>query len=204
MKGKYDSFSFNIALFDQVINDFQTNVFLGTGFAFDNAAKQSSRGLEVDTNILLSDNFSVTFAGTFMDPVYDDFQNSASGDISGQNPAGIPETQTSLAGTYTTVLSNGWDAFVRADWQYTSNTAYFDDPANQALIAPFKYDRGGNLVNASVGFTTETGLAVNLWGRNIFDEEIIRTAFPSVAQAGSFTGYPNQPATYGITVKKDF
>lgn len=204
VKGKYDTFSFNIALFDQVINDFQTNVFLGTGFAFDNAAQQSSRGLEVDTNILLSDNFSVTFAGTFMDPVYDDFKNSASGDISGQQPNGIPETQTSLAGTYTTVLSNGWDVFARADWQYTSNSPFFDDPANEALIAPFGYDRGGSLINASMGFTTETGLSVNLWGRNIFDEETISTAFPAVAQAGSISGYPNQPSTYGITVKKEF
>ena len=29
-------------------------------------------------------------------------------------------------------------------------------------------------------------------------------AFPAVAQLGSFSGYPNQPATYGVTVRKSF
>ena len=48
------------------------------------------------------------------------------------------------------------------------------------------------------------GLEFNLWGRNIFDDEYLLLAFPSVAQAGSASGYPNQPATYGLTLKYNF
>jgi outer membrane receptor protein involved in Fe transport len=199
-KFAYDAFAFNVAYFDQVIEGFQSNVFTGTGFALANAGKQSTKGLEVDASWNVTDNLLLTFAGTFQDPVYDDFPNSASGDISGTAPSGISDTATSTSATYTFDV-NTLEAFIRTDWQYESPTAYFDDPANQALIGN---QREVSTWNASAGFTTQNGLGVTVWGRNIFDDQYITTAFPSVAQAGSLSGYPNQPATYGITVRKSF
>jgi outer membrane receptor protein involved in Fe transport len=43
-----------------------------------------------------------------------------------------------------------------------------------------------------------------VWGRNLNDDEYIVQSFPSVAQSFSVSGYPNQPRTYGITVRKNF
>lgn len=60
------------------------------------------------------------------------------------------------------------------------------------------------MFNASVGFTTDSGLNLTFWGRNIFDEQFVTSIFPAVAQSGSFSGYPSQPATYGMTVRKSF
>jgi len=37
-----------------------------------------------------------------------------------------------------------------------------------------------------------------------FNFTYLLSAFPSVAQAGSVSGYPNQPATYGLTLKHNF
>ena len=199
-KFAYDSFAVNVAYFDQVIEGFQSNVFTGTGFALANAGKQSTKGLELDASWNVTENLLLTFAGTFQDPIYDDFKNSASGNISGQTPEGIPETSTSTSATYSFDV-NTLEAFIRTDWQYESPTTYFDDPANQALIGE---KREVSTWNASAGFTTESGLGVSIWGRNIFDDEYITVAFPSVAQAGSLSGYPSQPATYGITVRKSF
>jgi outer membrane receptor protein involved in Fe transport len=195
-----DSFAFNVAFFDQIIEGFQSNVFTGTGFALANAGKQSTRGLEVDASWNVSDNLLLTFAGTFQDPVYDSFPDSASGDLSGKTPADIPETATVTSATYTFDYKT-LEAFVRTDWQYQSPTVYFDDPLNQALIGN---EKEISTWNASAGFTTENGLGVSIWGRNIFDDQYITVAFPAVAQAGSLTGYPNQPATYGVTVRKSF
>ncbi|MBR9835986.1 MAG: TonB-dependent receptor, partial [Alphaproteobacteria bacterium] len=129
--------------------------------------------------------------------------NSASGDISGQTPSSIPELSTSVSANYEFTFRN-LDSFVRGDWQYEEASDFFDDPANQALLETVGYTSEVNLFNASAGFVTETGLGVSVWGRNIFDDETITTAFPSVAQAGSLSGYPNQPATYGVTVRKTF
>lgn len=204
LKAAFDRYAFNIAIFDQSIDGFQSNTFTGTGFVLENAGKQSVQGIELDANAQLTDNFSVTFAGTFLDPVYDDFAGSSLGDLSGTTPSGIPEIATSIGALYQTTLSNGWDAFARADWQYEEDTAFFDDPAGSAILTAAGYSREQNLVNASIGFTTDAGLGVNLWGRNLFDDQFITTAFPSVAQSGSFSGYPSQPRTYGVTVRKEF
>lgn len=52
----------------------------------------STPGLEVDATWNATENLVLTFAGTFQDPVYDSFTASATGDISGTTPSGIPET----------------------------------------------------------------------------------------------------------------
>ncbi|MEM6605945.1 MAG: TonB-dependent receptor, partial [Pseudomonadota bacterium] len=61
-----------------------------------------------------------------------------------------------------------------------------------------------NMVNASFGFNFESGWELNFWGRNLTEDEFLQSAFPAVAQAGSFSGYPNTPRTYGATVKYNF
>jgi outer membrane receptor protein involved in Fe transport len=200
VKAQFDRFAINLALFDQTISGFQSNVFTGTGFALANAGKQSNKGIEVDMTWTPVDALLLSFAGTFQDPLYDEFKASSSGDISGQQPSGISETITSTAATYFFKM-RGLDSFVRADWQYESPTAYFDSPTNQALIG---IEREVSLINASAGFETENGLSLSLWARNLTDEEYVTVAFPSVAQSGSISGYPNQPRTFGVTVRKRF
>ena len=200
IKGAYSNFAFNVAIFDQTIEGFQSNAFTGTGFALTNAGKQSTQGVEADIQWNVTDQLLVSAAGTYLDPVYDSFPNSASGDLSGRKPYGIPDLSTSLAATYSFTV-NSLDSFIRADWQYESPSDYFDDPQDQALI---DMEKEVSTVNASAGFTTQDGLSVTLWGRNIFDDEYITVAFPAVAQQGSLSGYPNQPATYGVTVRKSF
>ena len=60
-----------------------------------------------------------------------------------------------------------------------------------------------SLFNASVGF--EKGdWQVRFWGRNLNDDQWLITVFPSVAQTGSATGYPNQPRSYGATLRRTF
>ena len=206
IKAAFENFAFNIALFDQTIEGFQSNVFSGTGFILQNAGQQSTQGLEVDATWNPTANLTLTFAGTFLDPIYDSFEGGAQGDLSGTVPSGIAETSTSTSATYEWTAFDGWDAFVRADWQYESDSAFFDGGPTAANNVLFDdaFGRDVNNVNASLGFTSEGGLGVTVWGRNIFEHERITTAFPSVAQAGSISGYPNQPATYGVTVRKQF
>ena len=203
IKGSFEDFAYAVAIFDQTIEGFQSNVFYGTGFALANAGEQSSKGIEIETTWTPDPKLRITMAATFLDPVYDSFVNSASGDISGQTPSGIPKTSTSLSANYDFRFNN-WDSFVRGDWQYVSDTDFFDDANNNKLIAPGNYSREQNLVNASWGFETDEGIEILLWARNIFGYEYITTAFPSVAQAGSISGYPNQPRTYGVTVRRRF
>lgn len=200
LKAVYSTVAFNLAYFDQTIEGFQSNVFTGTGFALANAGKQSNQGLEFDVSWNPVNNLQLVLAGTIQDPVYDDFPNSASGDLSGRTPYGIPEVTTSTAATYFFDVA-GWDAYVRGDWQYESPVDHFDSPADQALIG---VQKEVSTFNASTGFTNDNGLGVTLWVRNIFNDEYITVAFPAVAQAGSIMGYPSAPRSYGVTLRKTF
>ena len=197
LKARFDRGSLNVAIFDQVIEGFQSNIFIGTGFVLANAGEQSTTGLEFDLIYYPVDALRLGIAGTLLDPIYDSFVQSAAGDISGQQPAGISEVSLSLSAEYSFLLA-GMEAFIRGDYQYYDEGQVVDN--SPASIA----SREISMLNLSAGVTTENGFSFTIWGRNITDDEFLTSAFPSVAQAGSFSGYRNQPRTYGVTLRKDF
>jgi outer membrane receptor protein involved in Fe transport len=204
LKAAFDRLSFNLTVFDQTITNFQTNVFLDSGFVLANAAEQSTFGVEFDFTWNPYAGLILSGGATFLDPVYDSFPNFGDGiDISGQQPQGISETQFSLAANYGFAIGS-LDAFVRADWQHIGDSPFFDDPAQEAIIDAFDYTREQNLINASLGIKTPKGFAVALWARNLFNDEYLIFASPTVLQAGSFSGAPGQPRTFGVTLRRSF
>jgi len=204
LKAAFDRLSFNLTVFDQTIKNFQTNVFTDDGFVLANAAEQSTFGVEFDFTWNPYAGLILSGGATFLDPVYDSFPNFGAGlDISGQKPQGIAETQFSLAGNYGFTIGS-LDAFVRADWQHIGDSPFFDDPAQQAIFDATDYTREQNLINASLGIRTPKGFAVSLWARNLFNDEFLVFASPAVLQAGSFSGAPGQPRTFGVTVRRSF
>ena len=200
LKARWDTFAINLAVFDQNIKDFQTNLFSGTGFNLANAGKQSTKGVEIETQWKLSPSWQVDFAGTFLDPKYDSFSGaegpSGPVDLSGQKPAGIHEQSMSLGVNYLWSMG-GVDGFVRADYDYESKVQIAENVVSSVA------SREVSTLNASIGFKA-AGFDVLVWGRNLNDDAYLLSAFPAVAQSGSFSGYPNQPRTYGVTLRKEF
>ncbi|MEL7310204.1 MAG: TonB-dependent receptor [Pseudomonadota bacterium] len=198
LKGQFDRGSFAFTIFDQSIEGFQSNVFTGTGFNLVNAGEQSAFGAEFESTWFPTDNLQLNWALTWLDPEYDDFPESSVGDLTGTTPPGIHEISTSISGTYTWDLASGWTAFVRGDYLYEDEVPIVENvPAALA-------SREVSLLNASFGFASPNGWNFGVWGRNLTDDQFLQSAFPTVAQAGSFNGYPNQPRTFGITIRKDF
>ena len=207
MKARWDTVALNVALFSQEIKDFQENIFTGTGFTLQNAGKQSSDGVEIDLRWMPTDSFQGTIAATFMDPVYDSFVDAESvdpvtferirEDISGQQPAGVHELSLTATGVYSFVVGSA-QGYARLEYIYEDDIRVIQNtPASLA-------SREVSTLNASFGLSWENGFETMLWGRNINNDEYLLSAFPSVAQNGSFSGYPNQPRTFGLTVRKSF
>ena len=201
IKTQFENGSFNATLFDQTIEGFQSSIFIGTGYVLANAGKQSTQGLEFDSNYNLTDDWSFTLAGTFLDPVYDSFEG-ASGldgptDLSGEKPAGIHEVSITAGVVYNFEVFNGADGYVRADYLYESDVKVAEN-------TPESLSREVNTVNASTGLAFDNGLSVQLWVRNLTNDEYLLSAFPPPIQAGSFNGYPNQPRTFGANVSYQF
>ncbi|MDJ0748601.1 MAG: TonB-dependent receptor [Woeseiaceae bacterium] len=209
LKGSWDTVALNLAIFDQEIENFQSNTFVGTGFVLLNAGKQSTTGVEIDIRWAPIENLETTFAATLMDPKYDSFVQAAcvpppgstsanfTCDLSGETPSGIHETSITATGNYKFQVGNAY-GFVRAEYIYEDDIQIVDN-VPQSIAS-----REVNTINASFGLAWDNGFEAMLWGRNLNNDEYLMSAFPSVAQNGSYSGYPNPPRTYGLTVRKFF
>jgi iron complex outermembrane receptor protein len=199
-KGQWPHATLNAALFSQEIKGFQSNIFTGTGFTLGNAGKQSTQGVEIETVLKPNDLWDVTLAGTFMDPWYDSYVGAAGPngptDLSGTRPAGVHRTSITMGFAHHW-MAGGHQAFVRADYLYESNVQVVENVPSQYA------SRGVGTVDASAGMTFGEWQA-SIWARNLNNDNYLLSAFPSVAQQGSLSGYTNPPRTWGLSLRRDF
>ncbi|MDB9959711.1 TonB-dependent receptor [Gammaproteobacteria bacterium] len=200
----------NIAMFDQEIKGFQSNTFIGTGFVLANAGSQSADGYEFDLVFSPTDSIDLAVSGLFIDPVYDSFPNSASGDLTGTTPTNIPEDTISSNITWNWER-NGFDGYVRLSHLYASEVKLLENPAWQAILeASGNGIKEQDTLNISAGIEKEgVGggvLSLMFYGKNINDDKWVTSAFPAVADPSSttFFGYPNNYKSYGLMVNYSF
>ena len=218
-KAKFRGGYFNLAVFKQSIKGFQSNAFTGLGYSLVNAGKESVRGFEVDAAYSPVPALALTGAVTYLDPKYDSFTgaacvnydtvrcpvNPATGlrpsfrDLSGQRPAGIPTWSFSTSATLSHDFTGDISAYVRGEFDYMSKFQLTETtPPNLSTY-------GQNNVNASLGVSSKVNqLELMFWVRNLTQDNQLISTFPTVAQDGSYSGYPNQPRTYGATLRKSF
>ena len=201
LKSRFDNVILNVAVFDQEIEGFQQNLFVGTGFILANAGKQSTTGIELDVLWAPTADLELSFSSMFLDPEYDSFPlgNGPDGpvDLSGTAPAGISETSITTSARYGFDLLNG-RGFVRAEYYYESDVQVIENVSEDLA------SREVSTINASAGIRWDNGFEATVWARNLNDDEYLQSAFPSVAQDGSFSGYPNIPRTWGVTLRYFF
>ena len=217
LKAQFDRGYVNLALFDQSIKGFQSNLFNGLGFNLVNAGQQTHRGLEFSGMLRLTDHWRFDMSGMWLDAEYDSFARGACDtsrtgaaaddcppgqpfvDLSGRTPAGIHEISLNANTTFDFELTSGIDGFVRLEYVYEDEIQVVDNVAKEIA------SRDTQMLNASVGIGgTDDSWSLMLWGRNLTDHESLISAFPTTAAPGSYSGYPNQPRTYGITLRTEF
>ena len=195
----------NIAIFDQEIEDFQTNTFVGTGFVLANAGSQSADGYEFDLVISPTENIDLAVSGLFIDPIYDSYVGAAPGDLSGTVPSNTPEDTISSTVTWNYNFK-GWDSFLRISHLYSSQAKLLENPAHQALIeAKGNGYKEQDTFNLTAGFEKDN-ISIKIWGKNINDDKFLTSAFIGVADLSetTFYGYPNSFKSYGMTINYSF
>ncbi|HQR87947.1 MAG TPA: TonB-dependent receptor, partial [Caulobacter sp.] len=219
LKANFPGGYFNVAVFDQAIEGFQSNAFTGLGYSLVNAGKESVRGFEVDSAYRPLPWLALTGAVTYLDPKYDSFTGAACvnydtarcpvdpatgrrpnfRDLTGDKPAGIPKWSLSTSATANHNFGNGYSGYLRVEYDYTSDVQLSE------TTPPELSTWGQKNVNASLGLLNETHqLEAMLWVRNLTKHESLISTFPTVAQDGSYSGYPSAPRTYGVTLRKTF
>jgi outer membrane receptor protein involved in Fe transport len=205
LKGSWDHVALNVAVFEQELEDFQSNIFRGTGFVLANSEKRSTTGAEFDIRWMPTEAFEGTLGATFLDSKYDIFTgatgpNNTVVDYIDADVPGVPDLSLTATGRYSFTLGNA-AGYARVEYIYEDEKQVIENvPANLAT-------REISTVNASFGLAWDNGFEAMLWGRNLNNDEYLLSAFPSVAQnvpPGAYSGYPNQPRTYGLTLRKYF
>ncbi len=219
VKGNWPIGSFNMAVFKQSIRDFQSNIFIGSGFFLGNAEKQSTWGVEFEGTIRPAKGLTLGVAVTYLNPKYDLFTNSAFGVATGVRPADIPEWSGTFSAQYDHELANGDRVILRGDFHFESEVQVVEGlPAfilrNNRLtdnVLPGGYQAGLDAakpftrqveeLSASITYAMQNGLELTAWGRNLTNDRYINTVFDSPAQVGSVSAYTNQPRTYGVSAR---
>ena len=149
----------NSSIFYMAIDDMQVKIYPieGSRAYIDNAAKATSKGVEIGLNAKLTDTIELFGAFGYTDVTFDDYKDS-NGDYSGNKNLYAPQYNYNIGVQY----RDEQGFFARVDLNGYGKTYW--DVANTANRDPY------NLVNAKIGYEAE-GYDIYLYGKNIFDEE---------------------------------
>lgn len=120
--------------------------------------------------------------------------------LDGNALPGTPETTFNIGAEYTWegVLGGNFDFRVRGDYYYQADA--FSRIWNTQRDLLESWDN----VNLSLQLmNTENDWSIEVFGKNITDEEVITGAYLTDDSSGLFTNvFLNEPATYGVTIAK--
>jgi iron complex outermembrane receptor protein len=231
LKGTYGPVQVVATVYQTDFDDFQANSFAGGGFILKNAGDLTVEGVELEllwrpTN---STEIQAWYAhnegtyNTFDEGVgwdawvlqYGLWQNPPQGDPGCPGPVGLPLPETCsrsgdklpynpedrmfLALTQEFQLSSSTTAFARLEYSYNSDQT--TDGDNDPLTVQDSFE----IINARLGFNFENiNASLTLWGRNITDERYYYGSFDVPFSYDKTLSYPGEPATYGLTFRKNF
>ncbi|MCI4645472.1 MAG: TonB-dependent receptor [Hyphomonadaceae bacterium] len=131
---------------------------------------------------------------TILDPaVTDDMGNLLGYNISGNSFPNAPEWIGNVTARYAIPAPNG-EFYAYTDWAYKGDTNFF--LYESAEFGQDGYWEGG----LRIGYASDLGYDVSVFGRNITDEE----ALTGGIDFNNLTGFVNEPQTFGVELAFDF
>jgi outer membrane receptor protein involved in Fe transport len=132
-------------------------------------------------------------------PLTDPSNPPASCSRTGDPIAYNPEDRAFVAVTQEINLSRSTTAFARLEYTYASEQ--FTDGDND----PFTLQDNVQMINARLGINFDnSNSSLTLWGRNITDERWYHGSFDVPVAEDKMLSYPAEPATFGVTFRKNF
>ncbi|HRL06734.1 MAG TPA: TonB-dependent receptor, partial [Brevundimonas diminuta] len=183
------------AAFRQTYDDFQLNTFLGTTFLVRSIPEVRAKGVEADFMFLPFEGLSLQGGLTYAQTEYGDDAVPGLPLLAGRRMNFAPLWSGSLAGTYERPVAAGLTGRVTLAAKYSSeyNTGSDLDPA--------KSQPGFWLVDGRVALARDDAWSVELWGRNLFDQDYRQVAFGAPFQTGTLGAFLGAPRTVGVTLR---
>jgi len=123
-------------------------------------------------------------------------------DLDGNSQPGAPESTFNVGVEYT------WDPGSFGNWGLTGRVDYYRQADSFSRVYNTERDVLPSWDNLNVAvslFNDENGIRVDLFGKNISDEEVITGAYLTDDSSGLFTNiFLTEPRTYGVSVTKNW
>ena len=211
----------NLAVFQQDLEDFQVLEFTGIQFQTFNVGKAEATGFELETEAAFNDYLLGNLSVTYSDANYpDDCDNLVPGspgfnpnaaNLCGNPLTNAPELVVTGGATFENQINN-MNFFANANFRYEDDRRTSTQPnelLQPALLLPGDIQEAHTKVNLRIGLASENERwAIELWGRNVTDEQTKNVTFNIPLRGGSGNRargqFTQDPATYGVTLRTKF
>ncbi|HBL94821.1 MAG TPA: TonB-dependent receptor, partial [Hyphomonas sp.] len=160
------------------------------------SGQEAAFGLDGVT-VTYTDSNGDTQTATALQPIEGDAKN-----LDGNSMPGAPDMTLNLAAEYTfpAISNSNWDLTIRGDYymQSESESRIWNTPRDGL--------ESWSNVNLSILLNNpESGWGVEVFAKNLTDEEVITGTYLTDDSSGLFTNaFLTEPALYGVTVKKSW
>ncbi|MXO83275.1 TonB-dependent receptor [Altererythrobacter aestiaquae] len=205
----------NIAAFREEFQNFQVLEFTGAQFQTFNVPKANSTGLEVETVIRPSDNLTINSGVTYTRARYpQDCAGTQTANnvvaLCGNSLTNAPEIVAIMGATYERDLGSYLDFFLTGQIRFeddrrTSTQAF--DPADLAnpVLVPFDVQDSNTKINLRAGIgAQDDSWAIEAFATNLTNQVTRGVTFNTVLRSGSRSAFPQEPRSYGITLRSQF
>ena len=190
----------NATLFHQRITDYQFSNFNGVSARVVSIPDVTSTGLDADL-VWTSGGLTLQAGFTYADTAYGDetLTDAALSLLPGSQLSFAPKWIVNGAIGYEWSVSDYLKlrADVGASFVSDHNTGYD--------LNPLKAQDAYTILNARLALAeSEDAWSVELWGRNLTDEDYVEQAFDAPLQTGSINAFLGAPRTLGVTLRVDY
>ena len=196
----------NLTGFYQQISDYQLNAFNGFNFITRNIPDVISQGVEFEFSSRPTDNLTLNGGVVYTDAYYDSTVvfnplNPGPNTVNSGDPLSLVPEWTVTAGIgYEMPLGNNLAALFYLDARWNSEYRTMTLGRN-----PITDNDSFAILNGRIGIgPQDERWSIDFWGRNLTDETYYVGAFQPPLQDGTFVVYPNEPATYGVTLRLQY
>jgi iron complex outermembrane receptor protein len=148
------------------------------------------QGAELELRWRPADSFSMHVNYTKLDTEYDEFVIPNGADFSGNELQTSPDSSYAVGFDVRLPLAGG---ALTAGANYSWQADYYTGASNERNFLIDSW----SLVDANVGYETNDGTwRIDLWGKNLADEEYVRIR----GTVGAIAEYFGPPRTYGLSV----
>ncbi|MEH6580828.1 MAG: TonB-dependent receptor [Halioglobus sp.] len=200
------------AIFRTELEDQQVTSFRGTTFLVSNAATLISQGVEVETQIALTEGWEVGGSLAYLDLEYEDYtgapctiyQTAAIGpsctqDLSGERGPNAPEWSATAYASYEHSIGEN------LVFRFNIDGAYKDEYFLDGDLDPNTLQDSYFKLNSRIGIASyDDTWELALYGRNLTDETTYTFAVDAPLSAGIYGAWAEEPRIVGLQARYNF